>query len=364
MKKILIEGMSCMMGGLETFILTLYRNMDKEEYHFDFITYDESIPFEEELKSQGSTVFKVTARSKSVLQYKKELDNIFEENGYDIFWSNRTTLSSIQPFRAAKKYNVPVIICHSHQSKNMGSTFTLIMHKLNQKQIRKYITKKAACSDVAAEWFFGNDKDVVVLKNSVDTDAYDYDLEKAEKLKKENNLEGKFVLGHIGRFAVEKNHKFLIEIFEKVLEKEKNAVLLLCGDGEERANIEELVKEKKLEDHVKFLGIRKDIIDILHMFDVLVFPSLFEGLPFVLVEAQAAGLYCVVSDQVSQESKLTDRMEFIGLNQDAEYWAERIMEYKNISRTSSKEQMEASGFTISNLLEQIQELILAEKSDI
>lgn len=358
MTKILVEGMSCMMGGLETFIHTLFQYMDASRYHFDFLVYDLHIPFEEEFEEAGCKIYRVTPRSKNPLQYRRELDEIFRKGNYEVFWSNRTTLSSIQPFKSAKKYGVPIIVCHSHQSKNMGTLFTLVMHKLHQGSVKRFITKKAACSDVAAKWFFGKDKDVVILKNSVDTALYDYSPKKARQLKEDSHLEQKFVIGHIGRFAPEKNHTFLIEIFEKVLETEKNAVLLLCGDGEKRRETEELVRQKNLTDKVEFLGIRNDVIDLLHLFDVMVFPSIFEGLPFVLVEAQAAGLPCIVSDQVSGQAKLTDCLEFVNLDKGAGYWAGKVLEYRGKERKSCREQMEESGFGISDLLEQIYTQIL------
>lgn len=358
MKRILIEGMSRMMGGLETFILTLYRNISHEEYHFDFITYDPHVPFEEDLLQAGSRIYRITPRSVNYMKYKSGLDKVFKEGNYDIFWSNRTTLSSIRPFQSAMKYGVPIIVCHSHQSKNMGTFFTLCMHTMNKRRVRKYITKKAACSDVAAKWFFGNDKDVVILNNSVDTEAYDYDEEKSKRLKSEFGLENMFVVGHIGRFAPEKNHVFLIKIFEKILKKERDAVLLLCGDGDKRKETEELVKVKELQDRVKFLGIRNDIIDLLHVFDVMIFPSLFEGLPFVLVEAQATGLPCFVSDGVSRQAKLTDVLEFIPLDEGADYWADVIIKHRDEERGSKRKQMEKSGFSISNLIQQIDTYIL------
>lgn len=346
-----------MRGGLETFILTLYRNVDKTKYHFNFITYDSEISYEEELVNDGCMIYKLPGRSKGIQRYRKAIDYVFKQGEYDVFWSNRTNLSSIYPFESARKHSVPVIICHSHSSKNMGTLFTLIMHKLNCRRIRKYVTHKVACSEVAARWFFGQDTDVSILKNSVDTNVYDYNKAKSDRTKRDNQMEDCFVIGHIGRFSTEKNHVFLIDIFQRIMKKENKARLVLCGDGEKKKEIEELVREKGLSNYVEFLGIRKDIIDILHLYDILVFPSLFEGLPFVLVEAQAAGLPCVVSDQVSGESKLTDTFEFLSLEAGAEYWSEQIMKYKDFERKSNKQQIEEAGFSVNNLMRQVNELL-------
>lgn len=345
MKKILIEGMTRNLGGVETFVHLLYSVL-RLDWQIDFITVDDTIPFEDEFLQNGSKIFHITPRYKSVKQFCKEIDQVFKNEQYDVFWFNKTTLSSIHTLKAAKKSGVKRIICHSHQSKNMGNILTLCMHKWNCKRVSKYINGRAACSKVAAEWFFGSDqtKDVKIFPNAVDIANYNPDPQKIADMKKKLGLENQFVIGNIARFAPEKNHQFLVSIFE-VLSKKENAHLVLCGDGELKADIEQIVEEQGLTDRVSFLGMRRDIPDILQAIDVMVMPSLFEGLPFVLVEAQASGVPCVVSNTVSEEAKLTDILEYVELDASIEKWVDTILSYKDYVKVSKKEQLEAKGFS-------------------
>ena len=356
MKKVLIEGMTDNLGGVETFVHTLYLIL-KDECQVDFITVDNHIPFQEEFVSNGSKIHHITPRYKSVKQFKADIDKVFKENNYDVFWFNKTTLSSICSIKTAKKYNVSKIICHSHQSKNMGTFFTLCMHKFNSMIVPKYIDYKVACSEVAANWFFGKDiSDVKIFPNAVNISKYEPQKEKQEEMKKKLGLEGQFVIGHVGRFAREKNHKLLINIFENFLKKEQ-AHLILCGEGEFMEDTKNLVKEKHLEDKVSFLGMRKDIPDIFQAMDVMVFPSLFEGLPFVLVEAQASGVPCIVSDTVSPEAKLTNIIEYVKLDADLDTWTEKILEYKDYTKVSKRDQLQEKGFSLETFAEEVEKMI-------
>lgn len=356
MKKVLIEGMTSNLGGVETFVHTLYGVL-KENCEIDFITIDDNIPFTDEFTKGGSKIFKITPRYKSVSQFKKDIDKVFEENNYDVFWFNKTSLSSIDTIKSAKKHGVKNVICHSHQSKNMGSFFTLCMHKLNSKKVGKYIDHKVACSEVAANWFFGSDiSDVKIFPNSVDISKYEPSKEKQEEMKKKLGLEGKFVVGHVGRFAREKNHEKLVGIFSKIVEK-TDAHLIMCGEGELMEDTKNLVKEKNLTDKVSFLGMRRDIPDIFQAMDVMVFPSLFEGLPFVLVEAQASGVPCIVSDTVSMEAKLTDIIEYIKLDADDDVWADHIVKYKDYVKVSKREMLDEKGFSLEAFAGEVNRII-------
>ncbi len=352
MKKILIEGMTRNLGGVETFVHLLYSVL-RQEWQVDFITVDDTIPFEDEFLQNGCKIYHITPRYKNAKQFCSDIDHVFETEHYDVFWFNKTTLSSIHTLKAAKKSGVKRIICHSHQSKNMGSLFTLCMHKINMKRVSKYINGRAACSEVAAEWFFGpHPKEVKIFPNAVDISKYEPNEKKMHDMKKQLGVEDKFVIVNVARFAPEKNHKFLISIFE-VLSRKQNAHLILCGTGELKPEIEQLVREKGLEDRISFLGMRRDIPDVLQASDVMVMPSLFEGLPFVLVEAQAAGVPCVVSNTVSEEAKLTDILEYVSLESSEEEWADKILSYKQYVKVSKREQLESRGFSKEKFKEEV-----------
>ena len=359
MRKILIEGMSGNLGGVETFVHNLYLVL-KDKCQVDFITVDPKIPFQDEFESNGSKIHVITPRYKSVSQFKKDIYNVFKKNDYDVFWFNRTTLSSIDTIRLAKKNGVGTVICHSHQSKNMGSAFTAVMHNINRKKVSKYVDYKAACSNVAAEYFFGNNiSDVKIFPNAVNVSKYEPDSNRRKEAREKLGLKDELVIGHVGRFAREKNHKQLIDIFDN-LSKSTNSYLLLCGVGELMEDAKRQVEEKGIESKVSFLGMRKDIPDIFQAMDVMILPSLFEGLPFVLVEAQASGVPCVVSDTVSPEAKLTDIIDYVPLDAKEDVWKDAILKYKNYEKVSKRDMLNEKGFTFESFEKEVEKIVKPE----
>lgn len=356
MKKILIEGMSGNLGGVETFVHLLYTVL-KDDYQVDFITVDEHIPYEEEFLAHGCKIHRVTPRYQNVKKFYADIDAVFAEGAYDAFWFNKTTLSSIHSIESAKKHGVRRIVVESHQSKNMGNFLTYVMHMANRGHAGRLADVKAACSKEAADWFFKkNDPEVIVFPNAVDTALYEPDDEKQQQAKKLLGLENQFVIGSIARFAPEKNHTFLMEIFAEVVKK-CDAHLVLCGAGQLEDSIRQIVREKQIEDKVSFLGVRKDMPVIYQALDVVVMPSLFEGLPFTLVEAQASGIPCVVSDTVSPEANLTDLMTYMSLEQPASVWAEKIISLRGYHKVSKKDQLEQKGFTIEAFSRMVREIL-------
>lgn len=359
MKKILIEGMSSNLGGIETYVHLLYTVL-KNDHQVDFITVDPQIPFEEEFLSHGCQIHRITSRSKDVRQYCADIDRVFQQGHYDVFWFNKTTLSSIYPLKSAKKHGVGRVIVHSHQSRNMGSFFTLIMHTLHRFRVSRYADVKAACSQEAAVWFFGkHTDDVVIFQNAVDTARFEPSPAKQQAAKEMLGVENRFVIGNIARFSPEKNHTFLIEVFAEILKK-ADAHLLLCGEGQTMDAIRSLVAEKHITEHVSFLGSRKDMPVVYQAMDVVVMPSLFEGLPFSLVEAQAAGIPCVVSDTVSPESRLTDIITYMSLQADASLWAEQVLSFRDYQKCSKKEQLQEKGFTVEAFAQKVTQILKQE----
>lgn len=323
MINIVFEGMTENTGGKETYIINTFRELDKNKYKFFFISYNDEIAYEKELIDNGAKIIHITPRNKNPFLFLKDLYCFFSENKIDVLWAHKTTLSSCEILSVAKKHKVPVRMIHSHCSENMGGHFTKVMHDINKKMIRKMANVFLACSDVASNWFY-DDKDSIVLMNAIKLQKYRFNLEIRERIRKEMNISDKIVLGHVGRLGVEKNHKKLINIFYALHKKNPDTVLLLCGDGEERENIENQIKELQIEESVKLLGKISNVNDMLQVFDILVMPSLFEGLPFALVEAQASGLKCVVSDTISPESNIMGWNVAVGLNAPDSEWVETI----------------------------------------
>lgn len=364
MKRILInilfEGMTYNQGGLETFIINIYNKMDKSKFQCFFIAYDEKIAYENYLIQTGAKVLRLPPRCKGIHNYCRALIEIFKQNSIDIIWSNKSTLSSCESLIFAKKFHVPIRIIHGHSSGNMGNWFTYIMHCTNRIFIRYWTTEQFACSELAARWFFRNHK-AHILRNAVDLKSFKYNSKIRKDIHKELGISGKKVIGHVGRFGLEKNHTKLIHVFKKLHDIDSNTVLVLCGDGEEREHIEKLIHECDLEGYVYLLGIIDNVNEILQGIDIFVMPSLFEGLPFALLEAQASGLKCVVSDTVSRESDVLGWNQFLSLDASDDIWARMILEINiDYDREEGYRVLKEKGYDIEDNVHLIEKIILKE----
>lgn len=347
--KILIYGMSEQRGGVETFIYNFYSNFS-DDVQCDFVTDFASIPFEDEFVSKGSRIFKLPSRRKNLIAYNKYLDRLFTENKYDIVWANVCTLSSIGVLSYAKKYGVPVRIVHSHNSENMGGKVTALLHGMNLKKIKNVATDFWACSPEAGEWMFGEvieTEKVKVIRNAIDLDKFSYSLDVRQQVRNELNVDNEFVIGHVGRFHPQKNQKFLLDIFKEIVALKDNSRLVMVGSGSLQEEIESYAKELNVYDKVLWLGQRSDVERLLQGFDVFLLPSAYEGLPFVLVESQAAALPSYTTlGKVSKESKISDCLEFVDLNLGAKHWATLIVNNADLPRENNTEALRATGFDI------------------
>ena len=355
MINVLVEGMTEGKGGKEAFIMNTFRAFPKDKYHFSFICYDETIAYQEELDKAGTNIIHVPGRNKGIVNFRKSLDCLFKENHYDIVWANKTTLSSCEILQLAKKNGVPLRIVHSHSSSNMGGKLTFILHHINKVFITRWANELFACSDTAAKWFFGN-KPCIQIKNGIDVEKFRFNYEKRLEIRKILGLDESLVIGHIGRFSNEKNHKKLINVFMQIYKKNNSAKLVLCGDGEERDNIVQQIHRLGLDDSVLLLGVVNNVNEILQGVDVVVMPSLFEGLPFALLEAQAAGLPCVVSNTVSKESDVLNWNKFLPLTETDTYWADEILGVDTSieKRKSAADRMRENGYDVHETVHQIE----------
>ena len=357
MINILIEGMTDNKGGKETYIMNLFRHLDKKKYSIAFVSYDDHIAYEEILLNEGAKIIHIPPRCRGVFQYRRAINQVLKNNSFDVVWAHKTTLSSCEIFDIAKKNNIPVRIVHSHSSSNMGGKFTYLMHNINKHLIYCWANEYLACSHSASEWFYGKHLSKIMV-NGIDLEKFKYNLEIREKIRKELNIENKFVIGHVGRFGIEKNHKKLINIFKSCKDQNSDVKLILCGDGEERKNIELQIRQLDLQNDVILLGSIDNVHEILQAMDILVMPSLFEGLPFALLEAQASGLKCVVSDSVSRESDVMGWNQFVPLSSNDSVWASVILkENMNYERFEGYREMKKRGFDIGDSVISVEQLI-------
>ncbi len=316
-------------GGVESVVMNYYRHIDRTKIQFDFICDEDStnIPYEE-IEKLGGRVILIPPYQK-LFKYHNKLKKILKDGNYKIVHSHINTLSIFSLF-AAKCAGAPVRIAHSHSTTNKKEKKKNLLKQALRPFSKVFATDYMCCSELAGRWLFGNkeyDKgNVYLLNNAIDLDKFKYDEKiRSEKRKKLNISDDTLVIGHVGRFVEQKNHRFLIDIFNEIHKQNSNSILLLAGQGPLMEEIKSKVESLGLEKFVIFLGQRNDIDELYQAFDVFCLPSLYEGLPVVGVEAQATGLLCIFSDDMTKETKVLDTTEFLSLKQSAEEWANDIV---------------------------------------
>ena len=347
-------------GGVESVVMNYYRHIDRTKIQFDFICDNDStnIPYEE-IEKLGGRVILIPPYQK-VFKYHKALKKVLKDGNYKIVHSHINTLSVFSLF-AAKCAGVPVRIAHSHSTTNKKEKKKNLLKQVLRTFSRLFATDYMCCSELAGRWLFGNkeyDKgNVYLLNNAIDLDQFKYDEKVRKEKRKELNIsDDTLVIGHVGRFVEQKNHRFLIDIFNEVHKEKKNSILSLAGQGPLMDEIKEKVRKLGLEDNVKFLGQRNDINELYQAFDVFLLPSLYEGLPVVGVEAQATGLFCVFSDDMTKETKVLESTLFLSLNQSAKQWSNSILnKMKNFERQNKMVELSKKNF---NIIEEAQKLNL------
>ena len=296
-------------GGVESVIMNYYRHLDHSKIQFDFICDEDStrIPYDE-IKKLGGRVFLVP-KYQNLPKYLKALEKLFKENQYRIIHSNINTLS-VFPLYAAKKAGVPIRISHSHSTSNPKEWKRNLIKNILRPFSKRYATDYFACSELAGRYLFGNKAfdqgEVKIIHNAIDVDKFKFDEVARKKLRKELRIkDSTVVIGHVGRFVQQKNHIFLVDVFKEYHKKNPDLKLLLVGSGPLEDEIKKKVERLNLKDSVLFLGQRDDINKLYSVMDVFCLPSLYEGLPVVGVEAQAAGLPCVFSDKITNDTVIT-----------------------------------------------------------
>ncbi|MEK3992340.1 glycosyltransferase family 1 protein [Robertmurraya sp. FSL R5-0851] len=355
-----IHGMGS--GGAESLIMNIYRNIDRTKIQFDFLLRYEENMYLDEIKALGGKIYRMPPFPKHALKNYIETKKFFVNNKeYKIIHVHANALIYMSALIIAKNSGVPCRIMHSHSTKT-GRKFYRIVHEINKLFIGNLATNYLACSGIAGEWMFKNKK-YKVLKNAIETSKFIYNKNVREEIQTELKLEGKFVIGHVGRFLYTKNHEFIIDIFKEIYVQNNKAVLVLVGSGPLEQKIREKVIKLGLKDNVIFTGVRSDVYRLLQAFDIFVFPSHFEGLPVTLIEAQASGLRCFVSSEVSNEAKISELLEFIDLQKPAKYWANKILKYSaGYDREDMYKQIKTSGYDIKELTKNLEDFYLKQQN--
>jgi glycosyltransferase involved in cell wall biosynthesis len=353
-------------GGAETFILNVYRNIDRSVVQFDFLTSKEGV-YDQEIRAMGGIIHRIPyITDVGHFKYYNALFEFFSKNSeYRIVHTHMDKMSGLV-LKAANKANIPIRISHSHSTKSEGNLLARIYKFYVGSYIAGNATHKIACSHKAAEWLYGSHpQNTLLVQNGIDLKAFSFSNDLKISIRKEFGIsEDTFVLGHVGRFNHPKNHTFLIDVFNEVSNINKNSVLLLLGEGDLRGNIKQKVDNMGLTDKVFFLGIRDDVDRILNTFDVFLLPSLYEGFPVSLVEAQAVGVPCFVSTTVTKEVDIINELlTFVSLKNPKE-WASKILTQYHKEQNSfnrireSNNIMKEKGFDILKTAQDLQDFYL------
>lgn len=356
-------------GGIQSLVIDWVSRFDKQKIHVDFLLLDDGKEYELEqtLKELGCTVYKLKGiwvkTPIDFIKYKYAVKSFFKEHhDYKVVHMHSSS-KNYMILKYAKKYDIPIRIAHSHnidfQTKN---SLKKLIGNLFKKPLIKYATDYFACSKIAGEWLFG--KDIVesnkfrVIHNAIDYDKFKYNSSIRKKMREEFNFkESDIVIGHVGRFVEQKNHSFLIDVFYKCYEQNNNYKLLLVGTGELEEFIKEKVKSLGIENNVIFAGFQSNVNDYMHAMDLFVFPSLFEGLGLVLIEAQACGLPCFcTANTIPKDVKILNNLQFISLNDSALEWAKKIISSKlRINDNNTYKEFKKMNYLISDIVIELED---------
>lgn len=282
-------------GGISMHMMNYYRHLDKSRIQIDFVVHGfEKGIFDDEIYSLGGKIYNIPLKSKDYFGNIKALKEIFDTGKYKIVHSHMDAMNMVV-LKIAKKCGIPIRIAHSHNTQHLtNNKIKFAINEYARLNISKYATHFFACSEKAGRWLFGdkavNNGKVTVIYNAIELEEFTFKQLKRDFLRDALDLKNNFVIGHIGRFDYQKNHLFLLDVFNETLKLTENVKLLLIGDGHLRDEIITKIKKLGIEDKVIMMGVRSDINDLLNVFDVFILPSVFEGLGTVVIEAQANGL--------------------------------------------------------------------------
>lgn len=358
--KILVDGISVGIGGIGSVIMNIVEKLDMEKFEPTILfTYDSA--YEPYIQRLGIKSVKVCPFGKSVLKYKKELEEVYKNGGYDYVWVNNTGKVNMIIFKLAKKYGVKTI-SHSHGEKQEWSSWKGVVLKtierLNQRTFYKNLDVAIACSDNSAQFFYDtkrmDNKPIHVLNNAVDLQRFAFNRTIRDKYRKELGWDDKIIIGAVGRICAVKNHKLLVDAFARLEDKEKYK-LVIVGDGELKEELTSKIEQKQLGNYVELMGVRSDVSQLLSAMDVYTLPSFNEGYCVSLIEAHANGLTCLVSDSVKRP--WYDDDVHISID-NVEEWTKQMQKATCHQQYDRVDQMKTMGLGIDDMVKKFQKILL------
>ena len=356
-------------GGIESFLHNVIMEMDLSRLEIDIVAAQicESV-FTAGLKEKGVHFYELSGSQRKLGRNHKMFRQLLKERQYDVVHLNIFQGLSLYYAYLAKKAGVKVRIAHGHNSalrRSRTRWLKLALHNMSKSLLAENATDYWACSRLAAEFMFPRDvvEKYEFIPNGIDIEKFRFNDEVRKKVRKDLGIEGKLVIGNVGRLCYQKNQENLIEVFAKLQSERPESVLLLVGEGEMKAELQQQVEKLGIADKVLFYGVTDKVEQLLWAMDIFVFPSRFEGLGIVAVEAQAAGLPVICSDGVPNEAVVSDLVEKVDLRSGVDSWVESILHCQiDADRLAVHEQVQKSGFAVADVADRIEKVYLGLRS--
>lgn len=371
MYRILHTGMTPNYGGVEAVVMNWYRNIDRTKIQFDFLTRHDGpkIAYEQEILDMGGHIYReYYGRKEKPFMAGKYIQKIFERDpSIKGVHMNVNSLEYITPARLAERMGLPIRIVHAHTAGDFNNNErieTRLMQKINKKILQSPCYQKYGCSKDACNYMFGEENNTTVIHNAIELGKFRYNEEKRKSLRKKYDIkDDMIVIGFVGRIEYQKNPIFLIKIFEEFYKMNHDSRLVLVGTGMLEEECKNLIRKSGLEDKILFLGMQKETADYYSMFDVFLFPSLFEGLGVVLVEAQANGLPCLVSSGIPDEVMITPLIEKHTLSDTPQQWAQHLIrmvngKIKDRKQDNYSDQITLAGYDIKEEVKRLENIYM------
>lgn len=343
-------------GGAETLIMNVFRHIDRTKYKFCFLINNDDCDYAEEIKTLGGEIYVIPPRSQGIISYGRSLNSFFKSysDRFDAVHLHTSSLSSLEILFYAKKYGIIKRVIHSHSTVQAGILHN-ILHWCNKPSLRFLATDYLSCSQVASNWLYkctGVLNKAVIVNNGIDLSQFRFSVEARNRIREKYKIsQDAIVIGHIGRFDIVKNHTFLLDVFVEFLQLHPNSILLLVGAGVLFDEMKNRTNKMGLGDKVIFAGLQSAINEYLSSFDYFVFPSLYEGLPVALVEAQGSGVMTICSDKVSKEAQISEYLSYYELDKSAKEWAQYINSIELLDRLKYVYQLEINGYSINKTIQ-------------
>lgn len=367
MKKVLciVGGMNA--GGAETFLMKVYRMLDTTKYQMDFAVGDaEKGYYDDEILERGGKIHHVTPKSRGLIKNFNSIRSIVKENRYEyVLRTSQHSLSALELLAAWLGGARVRTFRSSNSNTTSGSKKQLLLHNLCSFMPKWFANVRIAPSTEAAEFMFGKEcikkGSANIIHNGVDLSVWRYDKSNRADVRQELGIpETAVLIGHVGRFSQQKNHKFLLEIFKAIRANNENAYLVLVGKGELEENIRTQVEELGIGKYVVFTGVRSDVPRLLSAMDVFVFPSLYEGMPNTVIEAQATGLPCVIADTITREANITGLVQYLPLDMHPESWAKTALDSVVDDRADTSRDFMEQGYDVVSAAREFVRVVFKE----